>query len=175
MTVSLLLSEIAPPSACNISRTLRKRHSQKDWGEGHTALLVACASARKHAPVRSGSFASVPPYRGCDSFTSSNRHRPRRSTSGDCPSPPAVGDHTEAARPDIAGDTLGDTVSPSVSGHQMHQFYRIFNGLFPRHKSLSAPRLLINFDGLPGQADAICSLFHLCSRLPRERTNVRTN
>jgi hypothetical protein len=58
-------------------------------------------------------------------------------------------DNIEAPRPDTAGDARGDTVSPSVSGHKMRQFCRIFNGLFPHYKSPSAPRLLIHFDVRP--------------------------
>src|SRR5580704_8089093 len=56
--------------------------------------------------------------------------------------PPCRGDHTEAPRPDAAGDTLGDTVSPSVSGHQMQQLCSIFNNLLPITIALPLPDLL---------------------------------
>jgi hypothetical protein len=86
----------------------------------------------------------------------------RRARCTSVPDVTVAGDNTET--PDTAGDTLGDTVSPSAS--RLHQFSRIFNALSPHSKSPSAPRLLIDFDGLPRPCrPKVFSLFHLSTRL----------
>jgi hypothetical protein len=89
------------------------------------------------------------------------RGAPSLSAQGQSPTPIVVTATEELAsipdtsadnfRPDTASDTLGDTVSPSVSGHQMHQFRRVFNGLLLNRNNPSTPRLLIHFDGRPAR------------------------
>jgi hypothetical protein len=84
-------------------------------GHLRRGLLVGVAGSRRlhhDDPVKPGVVASLARPRGNATATSMPAKHP-----SDCPPLCRWGDNTEAPRPDTAGDTLGDTVSPSVSGH----------------------------------------------------------
>jgi hypothetical protein len=138
--------------------------------ELHFRALLQCTLG-----VRSGSIASVAPCCRCDTgLPPTTDIGLQRSTSSVCPRP-AVGDNNGGTETGYRWRYAWDTVSPSASGRQMHQFCRIFNGLFPRYKSPSAPRLLIDFDGLPRPSRRYLFIVPPLYEIAPWRTNVRTN
>jgi hypothetical protein len=126
-------------------------------------------------PGCSGSIASVATCCRCASFTFNSGHWPLRSTSSVCP-PLAVKGKPQGTETGYRwryawGYCIPKrirTLTPSILMH--------LQWLIPPLQEPFRSPTSYTFRCPSGQAaDAICSLFHLCTRLPRERTYVRTN